>query len=429
MCHKYIHLKKENKMKRIVLMLTAILLLGSCNTFAQMKNVRKAKARLNAETPNLVEAREAIEPALIDSISKKQADTWFTAGKIYYKLFDQEQKKEWAGSRSDGELMAQSLSKAYNCFVIADSLDQEPNEKGRVRPKYRKSIVEMVKAIQNGFINSGSYYFKKEDFQSAIRMFEYYLDYPNLKFWTDEERLGYQKDTMIDDIQYYCGASASQDGDSETAIKYFTMLLDVYQPQEEMYQFLIYEYGRLKDTTNLMELYKIGVQKFPENPFYARSLINEYLNKNDLSEALIWIDKAIEEDSLNATLWDVKGRIFESKDSVEEAERCFLVAIKLDPNFEPALGNIGRIYYNRAVEELDRVNAIRDDRVYRREKEKMKAVFEKPLPYMEKAHELNPDERDYIIALRGIYYNLGKGYEKKYEKMDVLMKESRKAHN
>jgi tetratricopeptide (TPR) repeat protein len=251
------------------------------------------------------------------------------------------------------------------------------------------------------------------------------LDYPNLKFWTEEERLGYQKDTMIDDIQYYCGASASQDGDSETAIKYFTLLLDVYEPQEEMYQFLIYEYGRLKDSVNLLEMYKIGVQKFPQNPFYARSLINVYLNKNDLPEAMIWIDKAIEEDSVNATLWDVKGRIFESEKNFEEAERCFLKAIEMDPDFEPALGNVGRIYYNRAVEELDRVNAIRDDRVYRREKAKMKEVFEKPLPYMEKAHELNPEERDYIIALRGIYYNLGKGFEKKYEEMDALMKQTR----
>jgi hypothetical protein len=51
-------------------MFTAILLLCGCNTYAQMKNVRKAKARLNAETPNLVEAREAIEPALRDSVSK-----------------------------------------------------------------------------------------------------------------------------------------------------------------------------------------------------------------------------------------------------------------------------------------------------------------------------------------------------------------------
>jgi hypothetical protein len=85
-----------------------------------------------------------------------------------------------------------------------------------------------------------------------------------------------------------------------------------------------------------------------------------------------------------------------------------------------ALGNIGRHYYNRAVEELDRVNAIKDDRVYRREKAKMKAVFEKPRPYFERAHAIDPEERDYIIALRGIYYNLQ--MNDKYDEMDKKMK-------
>jgi PBP1b-binding outer membrane lipoprotein LpoB len=39
-----------NRMKKIALSLTAILLLCGCNTYAQVKNVRKAKARLNAAT-------------------------------------------------------------------------------------------------------------------------------------------------------------------------------------------------------------------------------------------------------------------------------------------------------------------------------------------------------------------------------------------
>ena len=58
--------------------------------------------------------------------------------------------------------------------------------------------------------------------------------------------------------------------------------------------------------------------------------------------------------------------------------------------------------FNKAVEELERVNAIKDDRVYLKEKAKLKDIFAKALPYFEKAYELNPKERDYVIALRGI---------------------------
>ena len=38
------------------------------------------------------------------------------------------------------------------------------------------------------------------------------------------------------------------------------------------------------------------------------------------------------------------------------------------------------------------------------------------LPFYEKAHELKPDEREYMVALRGIYYNLRMG--DKYEAME-----------
>ncbi len=413
-------------MKKVIILLALAMVLGSGDIYGQKKSVNKAKAKMNAETPDYVGAKAAIEPALKDATTKNLADTWFTAGKIYYKLFDQEQKKVWSKQNADTKLMYSSLAQCYDCMIVADSLDQSPNAKGKVRPKFRKQIVEIVEVMQNGFINAGADYFKTQDYQTAIKYFDYYLDYPNLKFWDDAKRDQLLADTMITNIKYYCGAAASQDNDSETALKYFNSLLDIYQPVEEMYQFVIYEYGRLKDTVNLMRMYEIGVQKFPENPFYARSLINEYLNRNDLETALKWIDEAmLHGDSTSAVFWNLKGQILEHQKRGDEALVCFLKAIDLDPEYADAQGNVGRIYYNAAVEKLDEVNAIRDDRKYRAEKAKMKAVFEKPLKYMEKAHELAPDERDYIVALRGIYYNLGKGYEKKYEEMDKLMKATR----
>ena len=414
-------------MKRLVLFTTALLLLvGSGDVFAQKTNVRKAKAKMTAEKPDYVEAEKFIAPALLDSITKTQADTWFTAGKIYYKLFDNEQKKQWTGGRANEELMATSLMKAYDCLKVADSLDQTPNAKGKVPNKLRKQIVEIMDVMQNGFINAGGYYFKNQDYQNAIKAFEYYLDYPNLKMWDNVKMEALTKDTMIQTLQYYCGASASQANDSYTALKYFKKLLGVYKPEEEMYQFVIYEYGRLKDTVNLIEMYKIGAQKFPQNPYYARSLVNEYLSRNDLKTAMVWIDNAMANgDSTSAVFWNLKAQIIEHEGDVKGSLKYFEKAVELDPEFADALGSIGRIYYNEAVEELDRVNAIRDDRKYRTEKAKMKDVFMKPLPYLEKAHQLNPTERDYVVALRGIYYNLGKGYEKKYEEMDALMKSMR----
>ena len=40
------------------------------------------------------------------------------------------------------------------------------------------------------------------------------------------------------------------------------------------------------------------------------------------------------------------------------------------------------------------------------------------MPYFEKAHQMKPDERDYMVALRGIYYNLNMG-----DKFEAIEKE------
>lgn len=38
-----------------------------------------------------------------------------------------------------------------------------------------------------------------------------------------------------------------------------------------------------------------------------------------------------------------------------------------------------------------------------------KDFFTKALPYFEKAHQMKPEESEFMIALRGIYYNLDMG--------------------
>ena len=56
---------------------------------------------------------------------------------------------------------------------------------------------------------------------------------------------------------------------------------------------------------------------------------------------------------------------------------------------------------------------------YQEELAKAKALFEKAMPYFEKAHQINPEARDVMTALRGIYYNLNMG--DKFEAIEAEM--------
>jgi hypothetical protein len=58
---------------------------------------------------------------------------------------------------------------------------------------------------------------------------------------------------------------------------------------------------------------------------------------------------------------------------------------------------------------------ITDNKEYQTAAAKAKDLLRKALPYYEKAHQQKPDEREYMIALRGIYYNLNMN-----EKFDAI---------
>jgi len=397
-------------MKKIVFFLAVFLLAGG-SVFAQKKNVSKAKLKLTAEVPDLNAAKEAILLALDDSTTNKQANTWFVAAEVFNAIY--------AEKKLDKNQVAQISSAAIRYYVKADSLDQLPDAKGKIKPKFHTKIVEKVKGLQRSYLESGFYYNEIKDYAKAMNSFDGYLNYKNIPAMKD---LGLEKDTLIPLITYYAALSAIQANLLQESTKYLEAVKDnnkfKAEEQKWMYQQLSQIYSTNKDTVNMLRLYQNGVQRCPEEAYFVKNLINFYINQENLTEALTWIDQAIKQDTTSAVLLNLKGRITEEKDK-NGAIVLYKKAVSLDPSFSDALGNLGRIYYNDAVEELARVNNIRDDKKYKTEKAKLKAKFELPLPYFEKAYSVNPNERDFVIALRGIYYNLG--MEAKYKEMEARL--------
>jgi len=402
-------------MKKIVFLLAVVLLIGG-SAVAQKKNVALARAKL-VEPIDTKAAKEAILLALKDSTTNKLSLTWFTAGEVFSAIYAEQQKLEWTQKKGDKAIKADAVKNALAYYVVADSLDQLPDKKGKVKPKFHDKIVEKIKGFQLGFTDAGSFFYEKKEYKKSLEMFSTYLRYPSIPAM---KGLNLEKDTLIPLITYYCALSSTQAQDPATAVKYYELVKDSMD-SKWIYARLSEDYALLKDTANMIRIYKLGTTKFPNEPYYVRNLINYYISMNRMSEALSWIEQAIVIEPKSAILWNVKGRIQENNKKLDDAKICFLKAVEFDPNFSDALGNIGRIYYNYAVGELDRVNAIRDDKKYRAEKVKIKSLFETPRPYFEKAFSINPQERDYVIALRGIYYNLDMAA--KYQSMDKLLKE------
>lgn len=395
-------------MKRVLL--TVALCVAASASFAQKKAVNEAQSIAKGDKPDFGEARTLIKGALENPETKDDAKTWYVAGFIEDQQFSNERTKQVLGQQPDEPVMYDALINILPYFQKAYDLDQQPNEKGKIKPKYTKDIKGILSANHVYYINGGAYYFDQKDYKKAYDFFDQYLQISDLPMFKGEQVA--ERDSNFMTVQFYAAVAATQLGDSKLAIEALERAKNTDYRANDVYQYLCYEYEQAKDTVNLEKTLEEGMVKFPEESYYLMSLINNYIYSNRNDKAIEYLNTAIAKDPNNPQLYDVMGRVYETglKD-YENAEKYFSKALEINPDYIESLSNLGRIYYNQGVNKQGEANMINDSKQYQEELAKAKELFKKALPYFEKAHQMKPEEREYMTALRGIYYNLNMGAE------------------
>lgn len=398
-------------MKRVLL--TVALCVAASASFAQKKVVNEAQSIAKGSNADFGEARTLIKGALENPETKDDAKTWYVAGFIEDQQFNAERAKQILGQQPNEPVMYEALYGILPYFQKAYELDQLPNEKGKVKPKYTKDIKSILSANHVYLFNGGAYYFDKQEYKKAYDFFNQYVEISELPMFAGTQTA--EKDSTFMTVQFYAAAAASLAKDSRLAIAALERAKNTPYRQYDVYQYLCYEYGEARtaqDSVMLEKTFKEGMQVFPDSAFFLNNLINTYIYSNRNEKALEMLNVAIQKNPNDANLYNVMGRVYETglKDYAN-AEKNFQIALEKDPNLTDALSNIGRIYYNQGVNKLSEANMINDSKKYQEELGMAKDLFKKALPYYKKAHEAEPEKMDNMIALRGIYYNLNMGPE------------------
>ena len=398
-------------MKRVLL--TVALCVAASASFAQKKVVNEAQSIAKGSNADFGEARTLIKGALENPETKDDAKTWYVAGFIEDQQFNTERAKQILGQQPNEPVMYEALYGILPYFQKAYELDQLPNEKGKVKPKYTKDIKSILSANHVYLFNGGAYYFDKQEYKKAYDFFNQYVEISELPMFAGTQTA--EKDSTFMTVQFYAAAAASLAKDSRLAIAALERAKNTPYRQYDVYQYLCYEYGEARtaqDSVMLEKTFEEGMQVFPDSAFFLNNLINTYIYSNRNEKALEMLNVAIQKNPNDANLYNVMGRVYETglKDYAN-AEKNFQIALEKDPNLTDALSNIGRIYYNQGVNKLSEANMINDSKKYQEELGMAKDLFKKALPYYKKAHEAEPEKMDNMIALRGIYYSLNMGPE------------------
>ncbi|MCT4587326.1 MAG: tetratricopeptide repeat protein [Carboxylicivirga sp.] len=373
-------------MKKLALF--AILIFSISAVYAQKGKVSAATGYL--DTKDLEAAKKAIDQAIEHEKSVNWPKTYIVAAKVYTELAK-------SGEDADG------IKKAVEYFKKAIELDKKGDAKGKGIGKYEKDIKLQLTFFKPDLTNSGIEGFNTENFEQALFAFENVLYFNELPmFQADAPGV----DTAI---VYNCALAAYNAKDWGKAEKFFNQSIDLGYGGGDAVLLLDQVFDASGDSVKVAENLKRGFQKFPEDERILTTLIQYYLDSQENDAALEYLNTAIEKDPENPSFYYARGVLYENIDkdkAIENYEKC----LEIDNGFFNSLYNIGVIYYNKGVEQQNVANDKTTTKEFNAAMKVANEFWEKSLPYMEKAHEVKPEEAAVLETLKGLYY--------RFERMD-----------
>lgn len=320
-------------------------------------------------------------------------------------------------------LVEDAIDKAYEAYLKADELD----EKGKFKDK--TGVKVNLATLRGLFTNKGVKLFGDKKYKEAVAELDKALklaEYPKT-----------ESDSVFNTglVTYYAGVMSQNGGDLEGAKKYYNICIEKGYEEANPYQALASVYKEEGKSDKELETLQAGFDKYPNSKEILIGFINYYLTSGQSDKALEKLQTAVKDNPENPTFHYAIGTLYDTmaKDStdkykaeekeafIKKAKEAYQMAIDIKPDYFEALYNIGALYYNEAAKILKEADKLPLNKKAEFEAETKKAQkqFETALPYMEKAHAADANDRSTLQTLVTIYHKL-QMYDKKKEAQEKL---------
>jgi tetratricopeptide (TPR) repeat protein len=404
-----------------ILLAAGAIMLNAQDFKSEFSTAKKAftafQLDMAANKAKLGEAVSAISKAVTFQEANLTPDAWLKSGEIMAEVASQivTTKQLGIGKVEDLPQVASPELIAFDHFMKAMDMAVKPAEK--------KKTLKLIGGLQNSLSNIGVYNYDEQKYDVAFKDFSTVIKiHDMLKNVGEASTLDLEAD-YLNQI-YISGLAAINGGFDAEAEKYFTQLAEKKYDKPAIYESL---YNLKAKKSTIEEAYPIlenARKQFPDDLSLLFAEINHYLKLQKMNELIARLEKAIEMEPTNVSLYSVMGNVYDNlhqkitKDGGDPAESdnyfnkslsFFNKAIELDPKNVEALYSIGALYYNRAALTSQKMNALNED--YSKEglkkfndlKAQVFKQFDESLPFFQRAEALNPNDTNTLIALKEIY--------------------------
>lgn len=360
-----------------------------------------AQVALLDRVPGFIEGKdysraiEAISLAESNTITSTDPRTYYLKSFIYKDLFVNE---------SNPELKDSLLSIAVSSLKKSRELDKTD--------LYTAQLSQLETFFYSSYYNQGVERFNAADYPGAVVSFKQFLDHTSDKnpYWLD--------------ANYYTAIAHQVQGDKDSTFEAFRMLAARNYGQPLLYSDLALLYADIKDEPNAFNTLKKGLTKYPDNKDLQLTEVNLLSRFEHYSQLEERLQQLLEQDANNtdillmlATAYG-KNRVEENRDEYySKIERTYLRVITLLPDNFEANFNLGVLYYNEAVDIINKNDYDISLQELTIILERSSELFQKARPYLEGIYQKQKTVK-LLVALQAIYYNLNM-----LEELDQISKE------
>lgn len=395
----------------------AVCILAVCGGIHAQKKTVDAAQKLAGNPAKIEEARELIAEAMANPETADDARTYYVAGLIEDGLFDNSYKR-LALNRNDPSVdqnaMYDAVIKSYNYFLKALPLDQKPNEKGQVKPKYTKDMANKIVSHQGDYFDAGSVYFNnKKYYPEAYEAFMLYGNLPEIK------ELGKALPQIPDSVRatafFNAGLGAYFGNDVEKSAEAFALARKYNYSKPEAYSYAIACYQNMaqRDSTKvnyaadkIFEVAKEGYAAFGmKEPIFLSNVINTLTFDKKYDEAIEILNKEVASNPENPAIYSLLGFVYDRSGNEEKAEENYRKVVTL-PTAQ--FDDLKRAARKLATIGTEKYNLIEGNSAEAREKrlEVKTKYFEEALKIAEKANEMKPNDSGIENIIESMQYNL-----------------------
>jgi len=338
-----------------------------------------------------------INEAILDPKTGVQAKTWYYRGGIYQQLYiDTNLRKKHP------EAVKESVRSFKKAMII--------DPKNQWKDEIKRTLMEYAYL----YYNEGVAPFNNKEYQAAYDNFKATADL--YAFMNDS--LG---EKVVDTLAtLYAGNSALKLKHYDDAEKQYESLLQRGISLPEIYSSLGDVYVVKGDTAKAVDIVDKGRKLYPDDKTLMISELNFVLAKKDDSKSIEKLNDAIKMEPDNILLYILLGDRYDKMKDTANAHAAYRKAIEKEPNNSIGYYQLGVSYYDIAYNINKEMNKLPDSQQKQIDAMKVQrnAMFTKSLAYLERAHQIDPKDKETLEALKQIYAVLNM-----LDKMEEVKKE------